>query len=218
MHTMAGRRRWSLILGALLAGAVVIGSVPAIRTPMLRTAGWTLVVNDALEAADVIIITADSDGAGALEAADLVHSGIARRVAVFEDPPDAIDQEFIRRGLPYHDAAARFTSDLQMLGVDTIERIPRSVAGTDDEGRVLPLWLEQRKFRSVVVVCTADHSRRVRRVLRRALKDRAARVAIRYSRYSPFDPDRWWQRRDGIRTGIVEFEKLALDIVHHPLS
>jgi hypothetical protein len=36
--------------------------------------------------------------------------------------------------------------------------------------------------------------------------------------YSAFDPDRWWNSRDGIRTEIVESEKLLLDIVRHPIS
>lgn len=219
MRSMAGRRRrWTLLLCALLIGVAVVAVVPALRTPTLRSAGWALVVNDAIEPADVIVITPDSDAAGTLEAADLVHKGVASRVAVFEDPPDAIDVEFMRRGLPYHNRAARFTEDLQRLGVTAIERVPRSVSGTDDEGRVLPPWFEQRGFRSVIVVCTSDHSRRVRRVLDRAMKGRATRVTIRYSRYSRFDPDRWWQTRDGIRTAIVELEKLALDIVRHPIS
>ena len=212
------RRRWSLILVGLLAAVAIIAAIPAIRTPLLRAAGWTLVVNDSLEPADIIVITADSDGAGSLEAADLVQSGTSATVAVFEDPPDAIDDEFLRRGLAYHDQAARFTDDLRRLGVQSIERIPRSVSGTDDEGRVLPAWIAQRKFRSVVVVCVSDHSRRVRRVLHRAMKDSPTRVTVRYSRYSRFDPNRWWQSRDGIRTGIVELEKLALDALRHPIS
>jgi hypothetical protein len=215
---MAGRRRWLFVLYGVLIAGMIIGAVPAIRTATLRSAGWALVVNDAVQPADIIVITADSDGAGTLEAADLVHKGIAARVAVFEDPPDAIDQEFLRRGLPYHNATTQFTDDLQRLGVRTIERIPRSVSGTDDEGRVLPAWFAQRGFRSVIVVCTSDHSRRVRRVLDRAMKDRGTRVTIRYSRYSRFDPDWWWQTRDGTRTAIVELEKLALDMVRHPIS
>src|SRR5262249_17874345 len=56
---------------------------------------------------DVIVVSLDSSGAGALEAADLVQSGIATRVAVFTDPPSGEDHEFIRRGLPYDDAGAR---------------------------------------------------------------------------------------------------------------
>lgn len=197
---------------------ILLAAVPPIRTPVLRSAGSALVIDDPVEPADVIVITPDSDTAGTLEAADLVHKGIAARVAVFDDPPDAIDLEFMRRGLPYHNLTARFTEDLQRLGVTTIERVPRSVTGTEDEGRVLPAWFDQRGFRSAIVVCTSDHSRRVRRVLSRAMQGRRTRVTIRYSRYSKFDPDRWWQTRDGMRTAIVELEKLAFDIARHPMS
>jgi len=218
MGAVAARsRRWTLVVSAvLLAGVVLL--VPAIRTRVLQDAGWALVASDPLESADVIVVTADADGAGVLEAADLVHSGIAPSVAIFQDPPDAVDQEFLRRGVPYHDAAARSTGQLRSLGVDRVEQIPRLVTGTNDEGRVLPGWSDEHRLGRVIVVCKADHSRRLRRVLQRAMKGRGTRVAVRYSRYSPFDPERWWQSREGVRTEIVELEKLLLDIVRHPLS
>jgi hypothetical protein len=44
------------------------------------------------------------------------------------------------------------------------------------------------------------------------------RVLVRYSRYSEFNPDTWWSTRDGVRTEIIEFEKLLLDVLSHPLS
>jgi hypothetical protein len=44
------------------------------------------------------------------------------------------------------------------------------------------------------------------------------KVAVCASRYSLFDPDRWWQSRGGIRGEIIEVEKLLLDIVRHPIS
>lgn len=49
------------------------------REPVLRAAGWALVVNEPVEPADIIVVTVDSGSAGALEAADLVQSGIAKR-------------------------------------------------------------------------------------------------------------------------------------------
>jgi hypothetical protein len=39
---------------------------------------------------------------------------------------------------------------------------------------------------------------------------------VRYTRWSPFDPDSWWQTRDGQRTQITESEKLLVDILRHP--
>jgi hypothetical protein len=44
------------------------------------------------------------------------------------------------------------------------------------------------------------------------------RVMVQPARYSIFDRDRWWETRDGVRTEIVELQKLVLEIVLHPLS
>jgi hypothetical protein len=43
-------------------------------------------------------------------------------------------------------------------------------------------------------------------------------VIVRPARYSQFDPDGWWDTRGGLRTGIVEIQKLVLDVVRHPIS
>lgn len=219
MRSMIAPRRWwagSLLIVVLL-GVTSIG-ISAIRRAILRAAGEALVANERVEPADVIVVAQDADGAGVLEAADLFHSGVAMRVAVFADPPGTVDREFIRRGIPYEDAAARSERQLRALGVATIDQIPRIEAGTENEGRVLPDWCDEHGFRSVVVVSSSDHSRRLRRVLQRSMKGHQTRVAVRSARYSEFDPDHWWESRGGIRTEIEEFEKLLLDVVRHPIS
>jgi len=220
MQDMAPQRlRWiAIVLVVVLAGAASM-FVPAIRTQVLRAAGRTLVITNApAEPADIIVVAIDADGAGVLEAADLVHEGVATRVAVFADPPDPKDREFIRRGVPYEDRAARSIQQLKALGIEGTEQIPIAVAGTEDEGRVLPDWCDRRGFRSVVIVSLSDHSRRLRRVLHRSMKGRRTIVTVRSARYSAFNADRWWATRDGIRSGIVELEKLILDFVRHPVS
>jgi hypothetical protein len=210
--------RWVFIIAAaVLVGGIVVG-VPGIRGSILRSAGWALVADERLEPADVIVIATTADGAGVLEAADLVHSGIAPRVAVFADPPDLVDREFIRRGAPYEDVAARSIRQLQSLGVTLIERIPRAIPGTDAEGAVLPSWCDQHQLRSIVVVSTTDHSRRLSRILDRSMKNHQTKVMVRPARYSSFDPNRWWETRSGVRTEMIELQKLLLDVVRHPLS
>jgi hypothetical protein len=159
---------------ALAACAVV--TIRPFRESVLRAAGWALVVDEPVTSADIIVLSIDDAGpAGSLEAADLVHSGISKRVAVFSDPPDEIDQEFIRRGLPYENATARQIGRLRLLGVTDIVEISK-VDGTEGQGRVLPSWCDENQFRSIVVVTTKDHSRRVKRVLDRAMKGHSTRV------------------------------------------
>ena len=94
------RQRWFGIVWLLvLLSAGSIGIYTA-RRPILRAAGWALVVNQQVESADVIILAIDADGGGVLEAVDLVHSGVATRVAVFTEPTDTmVAQEFLRRGV-----------------------------------------------------------------------------------------------------------------------
>jgi hypothetical protein len=81
-----------------------------------------------------------------------VQSGIATRVAVFTDPPSGEDHEFIRRGLPYEDGSARQIRQLRWLGVTDVVQIPRTDAGTEGDGQVLPAWCDQHRFRSIVFV------------------------------------------------------------------
>jgi len=199
----------------LVAFAIV--GIRSLREPVLRAAGWVLVVNEPVSSADIIVLTLDSGGAGALEAADLVQSDISKRVAVFMDPPDEVDHEFIRRGLPYEDGAARQIRQLKSLGVTDVAQISR-VDGTEAEGQVLPPWCDEHHLRSIVVVAAKDHSRRLQRVLERVMKGHPTRVTVQPARYSSFDPDRWWETRSGVRTEIFELQKLLLDVVLDPMS
>lgn len=219
MQNMIARRpRYARIILMLALLCAVGICVFVIRRPLLRAAGWLLVVEDSVTPADAVVVAADADGAGSLEASDLVHSGVAKQVAVFADPPDAtVSLEFSRRGIPYEGAAARLVRQLGDLGVTTVDHITRYVSGSEDEGPVLAEWCDQHRFRSIVVVSTSDHSRRLRRVLHRSMRGHQTKVMIRPSHYSVFDPDRWWETRGGIRTEVEELEKLLLDVLRHPI-
>jgi hypothetical protein len=208
------RRGMAFVL-LLLIGSI---AVPAIRHSILRAAGWMLVINDRIGPADIIVVSGEADGAGVLEASDLFHNGVATRVAVFSYTRDVVEREFTRRGVSYQDKTARFVAELRSLGVANVEQIPMYITGTESEGPVLARWCDEQRFHSVVVVGTRDHSRRLRRVLHRSLKGYKTTVAVCSSRYSRFDPDQWWSSRDGVRTEIMESEKLLLDVLRHPIS
>jgi hypothetical protein len=98
MNLISRRPKWPLILMVVAFGALAIVAVSPLRVPVLRAAGWALVANDRVTSADIIVVSLDSDGAGALETADLVHDGVSKRAAVFMDPPSEQDDEFSRRG------------------------------------------------------------------------------------------------------------------------
>ena len=209
--------RWASILVVVALATFAIIAVRSLREPVLRAAGWALVVNEPVASADIIVVSLNSGGAGALEAADLVQRGISKRVAVFMDPPSETNHEFIRRGLANEDEGARQIRQLRSLGVTDVVRIS-TIEGTESEVQALLPWCDEHKLRSIVFVATKDHSRRLRRVLDRFMKGHPTRVMVQPARYTNFDPDRWWETRGGVRTEIVELQKLLLEVVLHPMS
>lgn len=68
------RAHW---LAAFLCVALLAAAVPPIRGALLRAAGNVLVCESSPIHSDVIVISVDSEGAGVLEASDLVHQGLA---------------------------------------------------------------------------------------------------------------------------------------------
>ena len=179
--------------------------------------GRMLVSEPVIVPADVIIVSLSAGGAGTLEAADLVDSRMAQRVAVFTDPPRDEDLEFLRRGLPYEDASSRQIEQLKWLNVTSVATIPGDEAGSTGEVSALRAWCSVGNVRSVIFVVRRDHSRRLRRAVARAMKDQPTIVTVQPARHSGFDPANWWQSRDSVRTAIVEWQKLLLDILLHPL-
>lgn len=208
--------KWILILVVVAALAATVAA-RFFREPLLRAAGRALVATETIAPADLIVVSLDSRGAGALEAANLVESGISKRVAVFMAPLGEEGREFVRRGLFYEDEGAKQVRQLRSLGVTEIVQISQ-IDGTGNEAEVLMPWCVEHQIRSIVFVATKDHSRRTRRVFDRAVRSNPVRVTVQAARYSGFDPDRWWESRYGVRTEIIELQKLLLDVVLHPLS
>jgi hypothetical protein len=209
-------RRLRVLLVLALAGGALVGFT--VRRPILRALGSVLVADDPIAASDIIAVPVWAGEAGVLEAADLVRVGIGAKVVVVPVSPTPAEREVARRGIAYDSAAERMTALLLSLGVEAVERFPGAASGTESEGELLARWSDAYPFRSVIVVSTPDHARRLRRVLRRAMKGRPVRVSVRSARYAAFNPDGWWHTRDGVRTGLVELEKLILDLARHPFS
>jgi hypothetical protein len=202
-----------------VAAAVLVGGalVPSARAAALQALGSALVCDEPLRPADIVIVPGWTQDAGALEAGDLVRSGLAPRVAVLVAHADPAMQELRRRGVL---SATELwpTRLIRTLGVSAVEEIAVSVEGTDAEGPVLADWLVRHNLRTAIVVSTADHSRRLRRILDRSMRRTPVTTIVRVARFSSFEPEGWWRTRSGWRVAVVELEKLAADVMRHPLG
>jgi hypothetical protein len=218
MTFMERFRRWFFILLATAVLAAVLAV--SFRRALLRGLGTALFVDDPIERSDAIILPQWAGRAGAIEAADLVHGGVSDRVVVLAEAQPGADEELARRGVHTNSAAQNLVQLLAALGVTRVEPLSEPANGTEAEGRLLPQFCETHDLHAIVVVSTSDHSRRIRRVLHRSMKEAGVntQVRIRSARFSSFKPDGWWETRDGTRTEIEELEKLILDVARHPIS
>jgi hypothetical protein len=205
------------LLKLSIAIAVMVAAV-AFREPLLRAFGQTLVINEEVALSDVVVVPEWTQAAGALEAADLVHQGLASRVVVLVDGRDEAEIELVRRGVLSANQVSWLVDLLRQLKVEHVESLTDSGNGTEAESRALPEWCDRNHLRAVIIVSLPDHSRRLRRLLQRSMKGHKTRVIVHTARFSSFDPDNWWRTRAGIRIQLQESEKLLLDLLLHPFS
>lgn len=90
--------------------------------------------------------------------------------------------------------------------------------GTRNEARALAALARERGWRSLLVISSEFHLRRVRLVVRRALRDSG--VAVSYASpvrgSDPHGPRRWWRSRRGIRLMASEIVKRFVYVFLRP--
>jgi len=207
-------RRVAVVTLALIFACAAL--VPSIRTSVLSSIGGFLILNDPIGPADVLVMTPESNLSGGLEIADLYHEGLAKRVLILEAAPTSVDSELDRRGVHLPDLTL---DTLVQLGVPraVLTKADAGEGGTTENTLALATWARQHQVQRAIVVVSPTHGRRYRRALRRVWPSELSTPIIRTSRYDPFRASDWWLSRRTLREGLVEFEKLGLDYLAHPL-
>jgi uncharacterized SAM-binding protein YcdF (DUF218 family) len=195
------------VRAALAILGVVLGAAAAAA---VLGAGRLLVVRDPLPArADAVVVMAGSIPDRVLEAAALYRAGVAPRVVVTRERLRRGERALRARGVRLPEAAEQTLGALHALGVppSATHLIPRRTRSTDDEARTIARWVCARA-RSIVVVTSRYHARRARLILAQALGPTVA-LALRPSRYDPFEAARWWRDRRDAKAVLSEYEKLV---------
>lgn len=128
----------------------------------------------------------------ALEAAKLYRQGYAPEVWLTRtlEPGESLKA----MGIPFEGEEVYNARVLIHEGVPAgaIHVLEPPIVNTADEVRVIGKGLEQEKDRSVILVTTKPHTRRVR-LLWRKLAPRDCRAIVRAAADDPFDPRHWWR-------------------------
>ena len=176
---------------ALVFLVVVLGGIYLARHPLLRYAGGTLVVDDRLETSDAIIILSDDNfyADRATRAAELFRQNLA---------PIVVASGIRLR--PNASIAELMTHDLIERGVpkENIIPFPQDADNTREEAEALRKLVQQKKWKSVIVVTSNYHTRRAKYILGRIFAN-VATVRVASARDGDFDPANWYERRKSIK-------------------
>lgn len=187
---------WLWLLGSFLVAASFV---------FLHVGKW-LVVEDPLQQADAIAVLSGQMPARALEAARIYKQGYARHVwLTHSTEPGATLTEL---SIPY---AGEESYDKQILlheGVPeaAIQVLNPPILNTADEMKTIGAALRKDDQRSVIIVTSKVHTRRVKALWKR-ISAQDGNAIVRGVSDDPFDPSHWWRTtRD------------ALDVVRETLG
>jgi uncharacterized SAM-binding protein YcdF (DUF218 family) len=205
-------RRLTIFLGVVLI-LLIVGFFA--YKPLLRTAGNFLVVADAREPADAIVVLAGSDLARPFEAVQLFKAGIAPWVVVTTERPSRIFEQLKKDGIVLNQTFENYVKVIAGYGVpeDHILRIETHVTSTMDEMQSIGEFARKRGWERLLIVTSNFHTRRARMTARHILEPQI-HVSVVPSSQEFFDPSTWWETQSGTRTFALEAEKLVTYTLH----
>jgi uncharacterized SAM-binding protein YcdF (DUF218 family) len=194
MHGRANSRESGRILFkliVLLFLVVFCALLYLARGPILRVVGESLIVDDELDKADVIMVLGDDNfyADRATRAAELFREGRApiivasgRRLRPGAGIAELMEHDLIERGVPK----------------DKILRFAHDADGTLEEAEELARLAKIRKWHSAIVVTSNYHTRRARYIFRRVFPQ-GIELRVASARDGDFDPQKWWAKRKSIK-------------------
>jgi uncharacterized SAM-binding protein YcdF (DUF218 family) len=199
MASLARSRALRILLAAGLGGLLL-------AIICFFAVGRWLVVEDRLTKSRAIAVLSGSMPLRAMEAAKLYREGYAPEIWLTHSAEPA--ETLAAMGIPFAGEDYYNVRILIHEGVPpgAIHVLEPPIVNTADELKVIAAALEREKDRTVIIVTTKAHTRRVRLLWRRLASDRG-RAIVRAASDDPFDARRWWRN-----TGD------ALDVVREVLG
>lgn len=195
----AHRRQHGGVIGRVLTALFVVVtllSIYLLRAPILRSAARVFIIEDELQPADAILVLGDDNYPAdrAARGAELFHGRWA--------PVVVASGRYLR---PYASVSDLMARDLAERGVAAEHIVPlrHNAASTRQEAREIGKLAQERRWRRLIVVTSSYHTRRTRYVFRDVLP---AEIELRVTPATDvnFDPDTWWQSREGRKTFVRE--------------
>ena len=171
----------------LIAVLFLLAVLYLARHPIFRLIGEGWVVEDTLERSDAIFVLSDDNfyADRAARAAELFRQKLA---------PVVVASGIRLR--PNAGISELMTHDLVERGVpkENILPFPQDADNTKEEAESLRKLVQQKNWKSVIVVTSNYHSRRAKYIFGKVFANGAV-VRIASARDADYDPEHWWEQR-----------------------
>lgn len=179
--------------------------------PILTQLGQYLVVQHPPAKSDLIVCLAGGDVERGLASADLFERGLAPRIFIAREPiPEGLET-LKQKGIAYPESIDLVTMIFRNLGVpeSAVIRSDQPVESTFEEAERVGALIQDKKYRSLILVTSPTHSRRAWLTFRKAIPDKDFRITVVPTPYSKFRAEDWWKKRRYVREVIIEYQKLV---------
>lgn len=197
---------------AVVAAAALLTATGIWRHQLLLAAGSALTVDDRVTHADYLVVMGGSPEDRPFKAAALFRESVAPRVVLFEYPADARQR---LGGSPSQTDVYRSVLELEGVPRSAIDVLPGVVRTSWDEAQSLRRFLATHAARRIVIVTSAEHTRRTRWAFEKALAATGVEVAVAAARREDFDETNWWQSDEGVLVYLHEYLKLPFYVLRY---
>ena len=200
-------RRFLIAAAVALAVAVVVWVVHA---PVLRWVAGSLSIEDPLGEADAIVVVAGGAPFRERAAADLYAQGWAPRVLISRPTNPATVEALVGLGVRPLDLQAESRAALQHFGVpaSAVVALTQPVRITEEELALVKREAESRNWQRVILVTSAEHTRRVKTIWYRRGTGPVEAI-VRGSPYGRPPAGPWWRDRRLAEGVLHEYLGLA---------
>ncbi len=174
----------------------------------IRGVGQWLVVQDALEPAQAIVVLSGRMPVRAREAAEIYRQGFAAQIWITR--PASPEEELRQMGIGFVGEEFYNQRVLIQLGVptDAIRVLDKPVINTEQEVLEISDALRQEGGSKVIVVTTKPHTRRVKAIWKR-LVGNSPRLMVRFASHDGYDGAHWWRHTSDALDVVRELLGLA---------
>jgi uncharacterized SAM-binding protein YcdF (DUF218 family) len=191
----------AIILSVLLLGRL---SLPSL--------GNYLVAEDEPQQSDIIVLLMGSGPDRMLGAVDLYHAGHADEIVMVRNMVRGYDL-VVSQGvkIPHDSDIAREVAVQLGVPAEKITVLPGDALSTQDEVIQVREYLKSEPdIDSLIIVTSKSHSERAKKIFVKAMSslDREINVLSCPTEYDDFNAEKWWQNREDLKHGALEYLKL----------